>query len=187
MRSDIDRWNAKYDQRTPTTSIEPDPLLLKHRSLLGFSGLAVDIAGGTGDNGLYLSQLGYLSLIVDGSEAGLRLGQRKARANGLPAMFVAADLDQFALPDSTFDVMLVFRYLNRDLIEPLRRCLKTNGLLFFKTFNRRHLNKHPGFPEEYVLKDSELIRWFSDFECVDTNDGTATPDTTYYWVGRKTT
>lgn len=183
MRSDIDRWNAKYDKRPANSSIEPDPLLLEHRALLDAEGLCIDIAGGTGDNGLYLNQLGYESVIVDGSELGLRLCRRKAQANGLSPILVAADLDRFALPESTFDVVLVFRYLNRNLIDPILRCLKRNGVLFFKNFNKHHLKTHPQFRAEYVLKDGELTDWFSGLRCVATNDGQATSDTTYYWVG----
>ncbi len=99
-------------------------------------------------------------------------------------MLVVADLDRFTLPGPAFDAVLVFRYLNRALIEPIRHCLKKNGVLFFKTFNMRHLNRRPRFPEEYVLKDGELTGWFSDLRCVDTNDGDS-QDTTYYWVGYK--
>ncbi|MBS1270193.1 MAG: hypothetical protein MAG794_01148 [Gammaproteobacteria bacterium] len=184
MRSDIYLWNVKYENREPTASIDPDTLLLQHRGLLGSRGLCIDIAGGTGDNGLYLSQLGYRSIIVDGSEAGLRLCRYKARENGLTPLLLAADLDRFMLPRSTFDAVLVFRYLNRALIGNIYDCLKVNGLLFYKTFNDHHLVKHPHFPENYMLRDGELTEWFSDLHCVETNDG-ATDDVTYSWVGYK--
>jgi len=185
MRSDVDRWNAKYADREPVSSIEPDPLLLKHRDLLGRGGLCIDIAGGAGDNGLYLSGLGYRTVIVDASENGLRLCQFKARRNDLSPMLVVADLDRFVLPERTFDVVLVFRYLNRALIEPIRRCLRPDGVLFYKTFNFRHLAKRPQFSKGYLLEDGELTKWFADLHCVDSNDGQA-PDTSYHWVGRKT-
>lgn len=182
MRSDIERWNSKYEEQPPSASIDPDPLLLEHRGLLGTGGLCIDVAGGAGDNGLYLCGLGYDTVIVDGSEAGLRLCRHKALLNGLAPMLVAADLDHFTLPDDTFDAVLVFRYLNRALIGPIRDCLKEYGVLLFKTFNTRHLLEHPRFPVEYVLREGELTDWFSALHCVDTNDGLA-PDTTYYWVG----
>jgi tellurite methyltransferase len=183
VHSDIDRWNARYSRRTARAVIEPDPLLLEHRAMLGTAGLGVDIAGGTGDNGLYLNQLGYDSVIVDGSEVGLRQCRRKAQANGLSPMLVAADLDRFALPASTFDVVLVFRYLNRNLVDAILRCLKPNGVLFFKSFNKHHLKAHPQFPPQYVLRDGELSDCFADLRCAATNDRQFTSDTTYYWVG----
>lgn len=184
MREDIERWNAKYADRPPSGSIEPDDLLVEHRGLLADRGLSIDLAGGTGNNGLYLSQLGYQSLIVDGSETGLRLCRHKARRNGLSPMLVVADLDRFVLPPGTFDVALVFRYLNRGLIPAIRGCLKDDGLLMYKTFNLRHRSRRPHFSKEFLLRDGELSRWFSDMRCVATNDGDE-HDTAYYWIGFK--
>lgn len=184
MRADIDRWNAKYETREPATTLDPDPLLLEYRHLLPASGLGIDIAGGTGDNGLFLCQLGCDTLIVDGSETGLRLCRRKAEQNGLHPMLVAADLDRFVLPRSTFDVVLVFRYLNRALIPALRDCLKDDGLLIYKTFNLRHRAKRPGFNPDFLLQDGELSRWFGDMQCLATNDDENT-DTASYWIGQR--
>jgi hypothetical protein len=99
-------------------------------------------------------------------------------------MLVVADLDRFTLPKRRFGAVLVFRYLNRALVDPIRDCLKANGVLFFKTFNERHLVRHPRFPEEYLLRDGELSEWFSGLHCVETNDGRSA-DTTYHWVGYK--
>lgn len=182
MQADIARWNGKYGARPATPAVEPDPLLLQHRGLLGSAGLCIDIAGGTGNNGLYLEQLGYRSVILDCSENGLRLCRDKAERNGLSPILVVADLDRFTLPAAAFDAVLVFRYLNRRLIGPIRECLKDDGVLFFKTFNKYHLERHPRFSEDYVLRDGELSEWFSGLRCVDTNDGCGS-DTTYYWVG----
>lgn len=184
MREDIDRWNAKYADRPPSGSIDPDPLILEHRDLLTTGGLCIDLAGGTGDNGLFVEQLGYRSIIVDGSEAGLRLCRRKAEMNGLAPMLVAADLDRLSLPESTFDAVLVFHYLNRGLVPPIRRSLKPGGVLFFKTFNFRKSLERPGFPEKYVLEDGELTGWFSELHCVACNDGQGTGNT-YHWIGYK--
>lgn len=182
MRTDIDRWNAKYADREPTATIDPDPLLLEYRHLLPTGGLGIDIAGGTGDNGLFLCQLGCDMLIVDGSVTGLRLCHQKAQQNGLHPMLAAADLDRFALPRSRFDAVLVFRYLNRALIPALRDCLKDNGLLVYKTFNQRHRIKHPGFNPDFLLQDGELSRWFEDMRCLATNDG-EDAEPASYWIG----
>lgn len=184
MREDIDRWNAKYADRPPSQSIEPDGLILEHVNLLSSGGLCIDLAGGVGDNGLFLERLGYRSIIVDGSEAGLRLCRHKAEVNGLDPMLVVADLDRLTLPESVFDAVLVFHYLNRALVEPIRRSLKPGGALFFKTFNIRKKLERPGFPEKYILKDGELSGWFSDMHCVACVDGHG-DENTYHWIGYK--
>jgi len=184
MREDIQRWQRKYAQREPEATIEPDALLRAHQRLLTGGGLGIDLAGGTGDNGLYLCGLGYRTIVIDASETGLRLCRHKAGVNGLRPMLVAADLDRFTLPPSTFDIALVFRYLNRSLIGPIRDCLRPGGLLFYKTFNIHHLRERPGFNRDYVLAPGELREWFAGLDCIASNDGEA--DTaTWHWVGRR--
>lgn len=184
MRADIERWNRKYRDRTASTAITPDPLLVRHRALLADRGLCIDLAGGTGDNALYLQQLGYQALVVDGSEAGLRLCRHKARHHGLAPWLVAADLDRLPLPADTFDAVLVFHYLNRARIDDIRACLKPGGVLFFKTFNRRQARARPGFPEKYILRDGELDASFADLERVASGE-TPGADNTDYWIGRR--
>jgi len=184
MRADIDRWNTKYQARERSARLKPDPLLIEYRHLLPSAGFGIDIAGGPGDNGLFLNQQGCEVVIVDGSETGLRLCRHKAERNGLHPMLVVADLDRFELPRSSFDVVLIFRFLNRELVAAIRDSLKDTGLLVYKTFNLRHRVDRPDFASEYLLRDGEMRGWFKDMRCVASNDGDDT-DTATYWIGYK--
>ena len=185
MKSDIDRWNKKYLNHQYSHDIRPDPLLVENRSLLSGTGNALDLACGVCDNALFLAKLGYNSFAVDGSVRALCLGKRKARANGLNLLGFVADLDSYPLPVAYFDVIVVLRYLNRDLIEPMRGALKSGGILLFQTFNKRFLKQKPTFPEEYVLIDGELKDWFGDWRCVKTNDDFTNEMTQSFWIGKK--
>ncbi|MFC1680588.1 class I SAM-dependent methyltransferase [Pseudomonadota bacterium] len=186
MKSDIERWNAKYDKHKITESIEPDPILLDHRSLLQGNGNALDLAAGKCDNALFLAVCGYDSFAIDASYIALHLGKKKAACNEIELNCLVADLDSYPLPKHQFDVVVVVRYLNRSLIEAVKQTLGKGGLLFFKTFNKRFLEQKPSFPPEYVLEDGELSTWFRSWNCIDSNDGKPTGATQSYWVGRKT-
>ena len=185
MKSDIDRWNKKYLNHRYSDSVTPDPLLVENQSLLSGKGNALDLACGVCDNALFLARLGYSSFAVDGSITALHFGKRKAKANGLNLLGFVADLDSYPFPAAYFDVIVVLRYLNRDLIEPMRGALKSGGLLLFQTFNKRFLKQKPTFPEQYVLNDGELRDWYGDWYCVKTNDDTTNQATQSYWVGKK--
>lgn len=185
MKSDIDRWNGKYRSRQFTQDIQPDPILVEHNSLLTGKGCVLDVASGECDNALYLAACGYTAFAIDGSYEGLKLGARKAAANGLRLKCFVADLDTYPIPQELFDVVVVIKYLNRNIIDSVRRSLKQNGLLFFKTFNRRFLDQNSAFPEKYVLRRGELSDWFSDWVCVDSNERSRGDESQYYWVGRK--
>lgn len=183
MRSDIQRWDSKYASLTYSPTFTPDPLLLAHADLLTGRGRSLDVACGTGDNALYLAQRGYTSYGVDGSIEVIRHCQRKANDNRLDVTLFVADLEQLSLPGNSFDVLVVMRYLDRDLIPLLKRVVKPDGLLIFKTFNRNFLKQKPDFPKVYVLDDGELIAWFDSWRCVDTNDLEGNADSFTHWVG----
>lgn len=186
MKSDIDRWNKKYSNHRYSGDIAPDSILIANSSHLTGEGNSLDLACGVCNNALYLASIGYRSFAVDGSETALRLGRKKARANHLNLLGFVADLDSYPLPEEHFDVVVVMRYLNRNLIEPIKRALTPGGVLLLQTFNMRFLEKTPAFPKSYVLHGGELLDWFEDWNCIDTNDNGGTiQQTESYWVGKK--
>lgn len=186
MKSDIDRWNEKYSNHQYSSNITPEPILIENSPHLSGAGNSLDLACGICDNALYLASIGYYSFAVDGSETAIRFGKRKASANHLSLLGFVADLDSYPLPEECFDVIVVIRYLNRSLIESIKRALKPGGILLMQTFNIRLLEKKPTFPNSYVLHDGELSSWFNDWKCIDTNDDDDTnQETESYWVGKK--
>ena len=185
MKSDIDRWNAKYSTHEVSEAINPDPILPDHRSLLPGDGRALDLAAGKCDNALYLAARGYDSYAIDASHIALRLGKHKAASKSILLNCVVADLDTFPLPENHFDIVVVVRYLNRGMLDAVKETVKKGGLLFFKTFNQRFLVQKPSFPPEYVLQDGELSAWFRGWDCVDSNDSQPNDSSQSYWVGRK--
>ncbi len=186
MRSDIQRWDKKYISRAYTPVFTPDSLLLAHAKLLTGRGRSLDVACGTGDNTLYLAQRGYSSYGVDGSIEGLRHCQRKAIDNRLEVTLFVADLEQLSLPANSFDVVVVMRYLDREQIPLLKRALRPDGLLVFKTFNQNFLKDKPSFPRAYVLDVGELQTWFRNWRCVDTNDLADNAESFTHWLGYRT-
>ena len=186
MRSDVVRWNKKYADHSYSDEIVTDPILVSHKTHLSGKGNSLDLACGVCNNALYLASIGYNSFAVDGSKTALFHGKRKARANKLDLLGFVADLDSYSLPEEYFHVVVVIRYLNRTLIDSIKRTLKPGGILFMQTFNARFLVKKPAFPKDYVLRDGELSDWFSGWRCIDTNDDDVTSrQTETYWVGTK--
>ncbi len=185
MRSEIERWNEKYESKALSQTLNPDPLLIQHQVLLTGGGRALDIASGTGDNALFLAQRGYDSYAVDGSVVGLQHCRHKARIRQLRVQCFVADLDRYSFPESVFSVVVLLRYLNRALMPVVRAAVRPGGLLFFKTFNRNFLLSKPSFPSEYVLDHGELSAWFKGWPCLDTNDSPGNPDTSTHWVGHR--
>ncbi len=184
-RADRDRWNRKYRELRPPPSAAPDPLLIAHAGLLTGRGLALDVACGRGHNSLHLARLGYRVIGVDGSIEGLRRARAATRAAGLTMQFAAVDLDHQRFPPECFDLVVVFRFLDRTLLPNLAQSLRPGGLMIYQTYNRNRLRDHPDFHPAYLLQPGELAGFFSGFETIASNDTPAIEDPLSYWIGRR--
>ena len=172
MRADIDRWGKKYRDSTTTPSLVPDPLLVNYADLVKGEGLTLDLAAGTCHTSVQLARLGRQVVALDCSLTALQIGQRIAVREGVRIQGLVADLDDWPLPSSTFEVITCFRYLNRQLFPEMGNALKPGGLLLYKTFNQHHLREFPRFNPNYLLRPGELTRAFPDLELIVCSDGT---------------
>lgn len=185
MNPEILRWDEKYGAAGAPDFVEVDELLKAHADMLVGGGRALDIACGAGANAIFAASRGYATVGVDGSIQGLRLAAERGRARGVTLHLVNADLEQYRPPADTFDLVLVFRYLNRPLFRSLEQTLRPRGLIFFKTFNRNLLHTKPGFNPDFLLEPGELPRRFDSLEQIATNDMAGNQTASSWWIGRK--
>jgi len=92
---------------------------------------------------------------------------RTARERGVPVRGWVADLTSFPLPEQRFEVVVVTRYLQRDLFPALERSLTDRGFLLYETFlseQRRH-GRGPTSPE-HLLQSNELRERLGGLEVV---------------------
>ena len=128
------------------------------------------MACGMGQNALWLAERGYRTTAIDISPVALARGKAEAEARGLTVNFVQADLDNYTPPQEAFDLVVVFRFLNRRLLPAIEASLRPGGWLFYRTFNTRRLEKDPDIAPEYLLEVGELAQAFSGLELVESKD-----------------
>ena len=152
-----DRWNLRYQEDSKNSFEMPRPLLQDHADLLPVRGLALDLAMGLGGSASFLLQRGLRVIGVDISFVAVKKAQSK-----LPRlMAVVANLEHFYIPASTFDVIIDFLYLQRDLWQPIYHGLKTGGLIYIECLTEAMLSIHPEINPAYLLKSGELHQTFS--------------------------
>ncbi len=157
---DAARWNARYQAEPFREKFGARPLLTQNATLLPRQGLAFEAAMGMGGNAAFLLERGLRVVGADISDVAVRQARRR-----LPQlMAVVADLNHFYLPAGTFDVILNFFYLQRELWPVYRRALRPGGLLFFETLTLDMLQVHPEIDQAYLLKPGELRQGFADME-----------------------
>jgi SAM-dependent methyltransferase len=168
---DTNKWNNKYQSSSGLTDFVPDQELIEYRDMLPTSGLALDLACGAGKNTLFLAELGMQVVALDGSAVGLDWLRREAQAKGLLQQIelLEADLDDYQLPKSHFDLIIVIRYLNRQIVDDIRAALKPGGILLYKTFNLNILDKRPGFKQIFTIQTPELLAYFPNWDVLKDN------------------
>jgi SAM-dependent methyltransferase len=104
-----------------------------------------------------LAASGFRTFGVDIQFDAVREAVSRAAGDGLAVHGWCADLTQSPLPDATFDLILVCRYLQRDLFPALARALVPGGVLLYETFTvtQRAHGRGPT-SDEYLLQPGEL-------------------------------
>jgi tellurite methyltransferase len=160
LHKDAARWNERYLKETTGSSTTPRALLLENESFLPKQGLAFEAAMGLGANAGFLIERGLNVVGVDFSE----LAVHKAK-QCFPAIWaVVADLAHFYLPPSTFDVILNFFFLDRNLWHAYTQALNPGGILFVETLTVEMLQIHPELNLSYLLQQDELKNGFPELE-----------------------
>ena len=153
---DREKWDAKYASAENSPGCEPSDFLVRSRKFLKPPGRALDLAGGAGRNAVYLASLGYETDLIDISPVGSALACRLADQFGVRISVVIADLETHPLPENRYDVAVCFNYLQRDLVEPMKKSLRPGGIVVFQTFTF-------GMRKEFLLLPGELPDLFQDF------------------------
>ena len=120
---------------------------------------------GLGRHALVLARNGFRTFGVDIKLDGVRDAFHSAATEGLLVLGWCADLTRDALPVERFDLIVVARYLQRDLFPSLGRALTPGGVVLYETFTvaQRALGRGPTSPD-HLLEPGELRRQFEGFD-----------------------
>jgi len=147
-------------------------LLLDHLDLLLDAKLSLpvlDLACGTGRNGLVLAHHGIPVVFADKSITALEAVKRHLSGNALPGQIWQVDLEQTGsnpLADREFSAIIGFNYLHRPIFSALKDSVEPGGLVIYETFtveNRRF--GRPSNPK-FLLRHGELKSIFQNWEII---------------------
>ena len=146
--------------------------LVNHRHLLP-RGQALDLASGEGRNALFLAQQGFEVHAWDRNKDSLEALAAKAASLHLPITTRLIDLEQEpSIPVETFDLIVVFYYIQRNLIPAIIKSLRPGGIVIYETFlidNHERFN-HPR-RREFCLGHNELLLLFSELRILAYREG----------------
>jgi SAM-dependent methyltransferase len=155
---DREKWNARYREEGATLS--PSPFLAQLDGFLPRTGRALDVAGGSGRNAVWLARRGLAVTVADVSDAGLE----RAATAGLAALRVDFDVDP--LPAGPWEVILCSHFLHRPLFAAAASALAPGGILVVAHPTVRNLERHDHPGPQYLLGEGELRQLVKGLEIV---------------------
>ena len=155
---DRTKWNERYQDGFYEN--RPHPCRLLAQWIERFRGsLALDIACGTGRNSRFLASRGFQVTGLDVSDIALTKARNTVHPNNSQINYLLHDLDD-GLPElGNFDLIIVVRYIKRELFPNLDKYLVDGGHLLIEHHIKYDADDRPlAGPEspEYRLEPQEL-------------------------------
>jgi SAM-dependent methyltransferase len=159
-------WDQHYQQHLDDPYPPPYPLLFEYIPPVidGSTQRALDLAGGLGQNGLWLAEQGYVVDIIDISRVALTRAQGEINRRGIRrANLLKADINTVEFKPNTYTVLCVCFYLHRGLFSRLRACVQSGGRVAYAAYNKRCQRINPTANPDTLLEVGELAGYFADW------------------------
>ncbi len=156
-----EKWNRHYQTAGEAVAAQ---VLRENRHLLPGSGDALDLACGRGGNALLLAQHGLRTSGWDISPVAVEQLNTQAAAAKLPLTATVRDVAAQPPVATSFDIIVVSRFLERTLCAALVAALRPGGLLFYQTFTVTKAQAGGPSNPDYLLAENELLRLFADLQ-----------------------
>lgn len=155
----------------------PSKLLLNHLALLialDRSLPVLDLACGTGRNGLALAEQGMDVVFADKSVSALNVVEKRLLEAGLTGRLWQVDLELLDVNPFSGDryaAVLGFCYLHRPLFPLLKKAVMPGGMIVYETFTtvQRQFGR-PNNPD-FLLRPGELEATFNDWDLIHQFEG----------------
>jgi SAM-dependent methyltransferase len=161
----------------PAPLWRPNSWLEEHWRLLPEGGRVFDVAMGSGRNAVFLAMRGYRVEGEDILPEAVRFARALAARHRVSIDAREGDLRRAsALAPATYDGIIVFNFLDRELLPRFSAALRPGGVLLYETFTEEQ-GRRVGRPRDprWLLRPMELITAFAELEVIAYRDGHAEP------------
>jgi len=159
------RFESAYLGTPPWDIGRPQPAIMRLAQAGQITGSVLDVGCGTGENVLYLAELGFAAMGVDGAPTAISKARAKAKQRGVTAQFEVADALSLSMPNRQFDSVIdtglfhVFSDEERDRFrDSLARVVRPGGTYFLMCFS----DQQPGDWGPRRVTQAEIRSVFND-------------------------
>ena len=149
------RWDSRY-RENPVLK-DPSSFLCEHYKHFPPGGTVVDVAGGNGQNAIWLANHGFSTTLLDVSSVALTQAQEHAKKKKVAIECQQHDLEKQSMPKGRkWDGVFLQLFLDRALVRTIPESLNLGGVFLFAHPTQTNLEKHEHPSERFLLEDGEI-------------------------------
>ncbi len=152
------QWDLLYGRSGFVYGKKPVKFLAENYHLIPSSGTILDVGMGEGRNAVFLATKGYQVTGIDISSVALKKAEDLAKEYKVTVASVLGDAKKYQFKSNSFDAVLCFYYVDRELFPLLVNILKPGGYLYYEayTLDQKIKSGLKDDADDYYLKSGEL-------------------------------
>lgn len=156
------QWDEKYARPAFIFGKSPVQFLAENYQYIPYEGTVLDMGMGEGRNAVFLAQKGYKVTGVDISSVAVKKAYLLAQEFGVKIKGVVASLEDYKIAPNSFDAIICFYYVDRNLVDKMKAWLKPGGILIYEAYTTREKvkRKRDAMDDNEYLKEQELLKLF---------------------------
>lgn len=161
-QSSKSRWDQKYNRSYFIYGKSPSSFLAENYKYIPAGSSVLDMGMGEGRNAVFLAQKGYQVTGIDISSIAVKKAFMLAKEYGVKIKGVVASLKEYKIKPGTFDAIICFYYVDRSLVESIKKWLKPGGVIIYEAYTTKQREKESekNEAESSFLKSQELFHLF---------------------------
>jgi tellurite methyltransferase len=155
-------WDQKFDKSTYVYGKDPAKFLARNHGYIPLKASVLDVGMGEGRNAVFLARQGHHVTGVDISSVAIKKAQQLAKEFDVRIETVLTPVEKFKVEKNSFDTIICFYYLDREIMDTIVSWLKPGGILIVENYTDNQ-KRNPGFDtqdERHIFRPGELLTYF---------------------------
>ena len=163
-------WDHRYNKKHYIYGKRPAQFLAENFDFIKPGSLVLDMGMGEGRNAVFLAQKGHKVTGIDISSVAIKKANLLAREKNVKIKTVVGTLNKYIIKPNSFDVIICFYFVSRELNQKMLSWLKPGGIIIYEAHTLNEYSKFKRVPaklreeKEYYLRPQELLSMFSNLE-----------------------
>ena len=155
-------WDRKYSGEKYLYGKAPAKFLAKNYDYIPSRSKILDIGMGEGRNAVFLARKEYVVTGIDISAVAIKKARMLAREFGVRITSIFASIHEYQIPKNSFDAIICFYFVDRELNKKIVSWLKPGGILIYEASTEMELlnSKATTTDMKYLLRSGELLTMF---------------------------